>query len=466
MHTTSQSPLVRYAKNHVMRNILNNDLESFAYYIQRMKDDLQHFNPIILPLSGNVADEVKQQTKEKNAILNDIEEFQFDTLPSAIDPQYTQRLFLEQFLYAVWLEDCYNPKLRETWLEAEGHLTRPPSQEFLVPSHVYARRKRPRAEETVTAFSPEAVLDDLLSTLRLYHSSRYKPVLEDPDFDVREFVLGNLAKPLHTIRCANRGAETGAKGLVLNIFEMLASLMFQTLVDSILDVYLKPEIKRQSGTKGLNLYLPLYQGHVDFEKGREINDDDIWIPLNDLTVSAINDPLIERSVAEFKHRAGMGSRKTKLSKALQNLIDGTKCKVTRYVRKSSSRDQSATISLRMVKIRLGVKRLKEYGVSWNDAITVRCELNPEVPHEEAYATCAIRGDPAERLAIRCTTATGISWYQQAKGDNNAQRANALVDELEGVKIGESRRRARRYIALDEGRESERKRERRGRHRRR
>lgn len=54
-------------------------------------------------------------------------------------------------------------------------------------------------EETITAFSPDVILDDLLLTLRLYHSSLYEAVLEDPDFDVRDFALRNFTKPLHTM---------------------------------------------------------------------------------------------------------------------------------------------------------------------------------------------------------------------------------------------------------------------------
>lgn len=532
----------------MMQNILNNDPTSFAYYIQRMKDDLQHFNPITLPLSGIVGDEVEQQTKEKNAILNDIQEFQFDTLPSVIDPQYTQRCFLEQFLYAVWLEDCYNPKLRETWLEAEGHLTRPPRQEFLISKEVYAARKRLRVEETVTSFSPEGVLDDLLSMLKLHHSSRYNAMLDDPDFNIRKFVLENLAEPLHTMfengvptdhtiiqkldqemqssdaavymhafdhyryvgqardlhfrvhrqhmdkhyrwknpSCHYDVWESSSasedywvkiadvpiqmlkpeqRGLALNIFEMLGSLMFQTLLDPILDVYLKPEIEHQTATKGLNIHLPLYQGHRDLEQARKIDDDDVWVPFNDLLCLALEDRLLENSIVDFRNRIGLACRETRLSKQLQKLIDGKRCLVTRYVRKGSSRDVSATIILRIINIRIKAKRLEQLGISWGDMITVRCELNPKGHHQDAYAMDAVEDDPANRLAIKCTNDMGVSWYQKAKGDNNAQRANALVDELEGVKIAESRLRARRHVGLDRGREAERKRGKRGKNKRR
>ncbi|KAL8955846.1 MAG: hypothetical protein Q9183_006505, partial [Haloplaca sp. 2 TL-2023] len=49
---------------------------------------------------------------------------------------------------------------------------------------------------------------------------------------------------------------------LINIFEMLSALLFQTLPAEALDKYVEPSILRTPGEKGLNIALPISQGRT------------------------------------------------------------------------------------------------------------------------------------------------------------------------------------------------------------
>ena len=89
--------------------------------------------------------------------------------------------------------------------------------------------------------------------------------------------------------------------------------------------------------------------------------------------------------------------------------------------------------------------LQELEVSLGDVVVLRCEISPLENHHSYYALDAHLGDPSLRLGIQVTSKAGKSVYMRSKGDNAAQSANALVDELEGVELKESKKKPRRYF---------------------
>lgn len=89
--------------------------------------------------------------------------------------------------------------------------------------------------------------------------------------------------------------------------------------------------------------------------------------------------------------------------------------------------------------------LQELEVSLGDVVVLRCEISPLENHHSYYALDAHPGDPSLRLGIQVTSKAGKSVFMRSNGDNAAQRANALVDELEGVELEPSTKRPRRYF---------------------
>lgn len=78
--------------------------------------------------------------------------------------------------------------------------------------------------------------------------------------------------------------------------------------------------------------------------------------------------------------------------------------------------------------------------SLSHVVTIRYELNPQIPYHFAYATDAQPGNAAERLNILCTTKAGKAVHMRSNGDNAAPCANVLADELERVEHEESQKR--------------------------
>lgn len=106
---------------------------------------------------------------------------------------------------------------------------------------------------------------------------------------------------------------------------------------------------------------------------------------------------------------------------------------------------AAAPHIRAVAISINPTFLNLLNIGWDDTIIVRCEVNPNEPHEKAYTTSAQEFDAARRLAITCTSAAGKKTYVRAGGENAAQRANGLVDELEGVPPGRKREKGKAVL---------------------
>ncbi|KAI4174407.1 MAG: hypothetical protein LQ343_002342 [Gyalolechia ehrenbergii] len=224
------------------------------------------------------------------------------------------------------------------------------------------------------------------------------------------------------------------RGLVLNIFEMLCALLFQTLPDDALDVYLDPKIARQSRTRGLNVALPIHQGH-------SVGDSDVGTPIHYLRDTS--DSLMRRYYQDARERQTKTCIKTRLHKTLQKFIEGVEITVNPGHHKDGRARQ--WLYIRSVRISITRRYLEALGIDWGDTVVARCEVSSITAHEWLYAVDALTGDAANRLAIICASKAGKEIYIQNEGDNVAQRANALVDELEGVSREESLARGRRIF---------------------
>ncbi|KAL8936538.1 MAG: hypothetical protein Q9216_004881 [Gyalolechia sp. 2 TL-2023] len=509
--------LDRYSKDHEVLRIMHEcSPTTFRFFVNRMRDHLDDYN-ITLPSSRRITDETESQMEEREATLHDyMELLDNESLPPHVDTFYSVRFFQNLVLCAVWHNDFYNPALRSTILAAENHFMGKMKQKRKYNGASLANRKRARVENPSIGFTPEIVLDCLLSTLNEYHSSRYGPLLNDPDFNVKEFVVSNLAPELinmfgsgvpgdhQTLRRLGQDMSTSQpaiymhilneyryigqardlsvrvhrqhesklyrsqnpclhyyvwkqleapvdfwillaqvpilhfkadyRGLLLNIFEMLCALLFQTLPNDALDVYLDPTIARQSVTRGLNVGLPIHQGHT-------VEDSDVGTPIHYLRDSI--DPLLRSYYENARQRQTNTCIKTRLHKTLQKFLEGVEITVKPGEYKDGRK--RSWLNIRSVRIALTQRHLDGLGIDWGDTIIARCEVNPISAHERLYAADAVTGDAANRLAIICTSRAGQEIYIRSEGDNAAQRANALVDELEGVSREESLARGRRVF---------------------
>lgn len=224
-------------------------------------------------------------------------------------------------------------------------------------------------------------------------------------------------------------------GLLLNIFEMLGALLFQTLTQHALDVYLDPKIERQVGLVGLNIALPIHQPQ------EAIDNDDRGAPIHEL--QPCKDALVAKYYRQTTMSAVEKRRETMISKTHQDLINGSERTMSSAGLKSGRVE--GLIVLRLVQLKFNSNQLKKLGISIGDTVTIRVEIDPVAAHDFTYATAALPTDPAMRLAIKCTTRAGVEHYLHSSGDEKAQIVNSLVDELEGVPLAESKKKHRRFF---------------------
>ena len=369
------------------------------------------------------------------------------------------------------------------------------------------RVKRPKLEETSAGFSPEVVLDYLLEILK--SDKRYKDLLNDPKLDVKSIVLASLSDGLLTSftqglptdeRLRELGGDFSAvtgvylhvieeykyvgqacnlhdrvtrhksamtrqkrpclhyhvwgqlpeaddywvllavltdpardKALILNIIEMYGALLFQTLPPAALDKYLDPSIERGEEILGLNVHLPICQGHPIEEDGPRMH-----------YLRDSHDPTLRGYYKIMLQNGQDAKRRTMLATAHKGLLEGVeKVIAARALKKGGF--EYGWCGAREVQVHFKPEVLQELEVSLGDTVKIRCEIETETPHPSRYAVDAQPGDPSLRLGILCTSQAGKSVFMRSKGDNSAQRANALVDELEGVELEESKSRPRRYF---------------------
>lgn len=211
------------------------------------------------------------------------------------------------------------------------------------------------------------------------------------------------------------------------------SYVFQDLPRVALDVYLAPSIARQTITVPLDTAIPIHQTHQDDNP----QGDNGATYLHHLRTS--KDPLIREYYEDSGRRAAKASFTTKLSTSLLQFIEGTPKENKRWAFKHGQ--MRGDIHIRAVTISIRQNLLNRLNIGWGNTVVVRCEVNPNEPHEKPHATSAKEFDAARRLAISFT-AGGKTLYMQSGGDNTAQRANGLVNKLEDVSREGSERKGR------------------------
>ncbi|KAL8886313.1 MAG: hypothetical protein Q9215_005964 [Flavoplaca cf. flavocitrina] len=264
---------------------------------------------------------------------------------------------------------------------------------------------------------------------------------QSPSYRIREpslhyWVWQQLPEAEHTWVVLANGPDLSDDSthgqLLLNLLEMIGALMFQTLPAEALDIYLDPSIKRTVSGSGLNIALPLHQS--DGSRGARLAH-----------LGQSEDPVFREYYAQALIRLRATRRKTVLSQAYVNYLDGHDVVLTPTKLSETNRSKRTTIFVRNVSQIIYQHHLDQLGVAWGDSITVRCEVTTYAAHPNAYAQDATPVDPSQRLGIRLISGAGVSIWLQGKGDNKAQRANSLVDELEGVSEAESRTLQRRWF---------------------
>ncbi|KAL9602485.1 MAG: hypothetical protein Q9219_001778 [cf. Caloplaca sp. 3 TL-2023] len=540
--------LQNYAINPVLKSMKRLELPTYKFLVHEMRKHLRHYS-ISLPLNKDLEMETEEQTIAREATLQDFVELCLsdDKLPPDISKEYFNMHILTMFLYAAWfvnlsaedapqsnsqsLEELSdsdmeilsdsdvkaldNPLVLQVQRAAQDHLGsigRKRKFEAPLPSS----RKKPRPETTFVGFTPEKVLDYLLSTLKEYHSSRYGGLFKAKGIELKELILSGLSDQLQSMfsdgipvdhdglrnldqvtmtdrpviymhlinqyRYVGQARDGGrrivsqhrskiyrarnpclhysvwdsltspeelwvvlayvpifevepvCRGLLLNVYEMLGSLLFQTLTTDALDIYLVPDIARQTVTTGLNVALPIHQPQLAAES-------EVGAPVHELKLSS--DTLVLQYYADVKQRATEASRKTRLSQAHLELITGFRRRLT--LSNNAAKHVVAFVHVREILLQFYPKQMRMLNIEYGDSVTIKCEVSWLVAHEHAYATDALNGEAARRLAISCTTDAGLSVYWHDGGDTKAQMANSLVDELEGVPIEESRKRDRRWF---------------------
>ena len=251
---------------------------------------------------------------------------------------------------------------------------------------------------------------------------------------------------------------------LINIFEMLGALLFQTLPADALDTYLDPIVVRTDGWKGLNIALPIFHGRA--QKGAPVEKSSVPrhsldepemdlgyqdLSENDFTEQYFielraasthwqysDDPLIQAFLTAAIEKGVVTRKATMLNETTSKLLNGKDVVLKPSNLKSYNRSKRTTIHARNVSQFIFQKTLDEMGAKWGDTVNVKCEINPVAAHTNAYALDAREDDAAKRLGIKMTAREGRYIWLKGKGENKVFRANALVDELEGVEESVSR----------------------------
>ncbi|KAL8935446.1 MAG: hypothetical protein Q9211_004700 [Gyalolechia sp. 1 TL-2023] len=415
----ASSSLVRYTKEQqVLHAMLEYSPTTLRFFVDRMRDHLDDYD-ITLPSTRLPADETESQKGEREATLNDyMELLEDEKLPPHVDIFFTGRFLQNIILRSVWYQDFHNPTLRVTMLAAEDHLKRKQTPKRKFTGGSLASRRRPRSENPLIGVSPEVVLDFLLDTLKKYHgtamgiptdyeileklgqdmstsqpaiymhlTNEYRYVGQAKDLSARVsrihrskvyrstnpclhyYVWEQLEAPVDFwVVLANVPifhVQPDCRGLLLNIFEMLFALLFQTLPDTALDVYLDPNIALQS-VRGLNVALPIHQCHA-------VGDSDVGTPIHYLKDSS--DPLMRGYYEDTCRRRSETLIKTRLHMALQKFVEGVEITLIPMNYKDGGRSQ--WLSIRHVRIIAITRRfLDALGIDWEtleqrDAKSVR-----------------------------------------------------------------------------------------------
>lgn len=269
---------------------------------------------------------------------------------------------------------------------------------------------------------------------------------------------------------------------ILNILEMFAGLIFQTLDPKDLQKYLPEEVGSFLPFCGLNIALPLWQSSPDRKPMG------VWHRVE----SSLLSPSSDSNDCEFsevsQHLIHIKGYHKSLRERFCNLRFSLNPSHRAYYYEVKRRQNSSASASRTAKTRrevlLGARReVKSYRCqtvpgqytirrcifigsfclwlpnssagSLSGKVYFKTEISNGQAHHSPYAMKATPDDPAIRLGIHIcgTNALGnaISFWLQSRGMQNILKMNTLVDELEGKTDGEIEQTPRRWIAKNETR---------------
>ncbi|KAL8652160.1 MAG: hypothetical protein Q9210_002847 [Variospora velana] len=332
---------------------------TLEYLLSFMIENLGDFE-FTLPRSGKQEEETQSQTEVKEMLIDDImDHVDLENLPWGFE---LTRDIVDMLVYIICLEHYQNPAMQAREHEIETEL-----REKKKKRNVICERSEPAKKQKITGitrgFSPELVLDFLLGILRQRHYGRYGAILEDPDLNVRAFLLANISPQLqdmfidgiptdhqslatlpndvtlegpaiylHAIgkyryvgqannlrtrvweKLPNEeehwavlaylqfgDIKEAYRGQLQNIAEMLAALLFQSLPAASIDSFLDPSIARSEDVVGLNIALPINQSHLGSKDSG---------PASIRQLRASTNPLVQQYYQNTIKRAAAASKQT------------------------------------------------------------------------------------------------------------------------------------------------------------
>ncbi len=286
----------------------------------------------------------------------------------------------------------------------------------------------------------------------------------------------------YVIFAENIPAASEHQSRILNILEMFACLIFQTLDPKDLKKYLPEEAELFLPFCGLNVALPLWQSSPDRKPMG------VWHGVE----SSLLSPSSDSNESEFsevsQHLIHIKGYHKSLRERFYNLRFSPNPSHRAYCYEVKREQNSSASASRKANTRreilLGAYReVKSYrcqtvpggyvirrcifigsfylwlphnsAASFGGKVYFKIEISNGQAHHSPYAIRATQDDPAIRLGIQIsgtdTLGNAISFWLKSKGKQNILKMNTLVDEFEGKTDGEIGRTPRRWIAKKETR---------------
>ncbi|KAF2014969.1 hypothetical protein BU24DRAFT_463698 [Aaosphaeria arxii CBS 175.79] len=209
--------------------------------------------------------------------------------------------------------------------------------------------------------------------------------------------------------------------LTINMLEMWMSTVFQSLPPKLLDDWLPKTVARRS-CLGLNLSLPLSQGHIDAAKE--------WIHFKDS-----KDPMLQEY---YTWRVSQALRNLEAVRfwrgnlARQRALHGEPAIVTTYKNTNNKGSKFVRKVIKLRDIHLTIPPTLDVDPS---TAKVLYDLRTDA-HPQRAAKRSLPTDPAMCLGIKLTAKTShgtvITHWLRADGDKNVLRMNSLCDWLMGI----------------------------------
>ena len=278
------------------------------------------------------------------------------------------------------------------------------------------------------------------------------------------FVLDSIETELRFVILTQK--QTGKPpipGLLLNLLEMWACVLFQTLTVRGLREYLPENTKLVAPGIHLNVALPLHQRLAEEENDQEqayrafsglyhSNDPTVrcyyqCLRRKFLDLKNSSDPVLREYYMAVYRKIGQAGALAKKKKTLARALSG----MERVVKASVTRQKFVSYYFSISHYSF---RLSKSVVPWENGlkIHVRCCLLSDRPHPNAYAKHALPSDPAARLGIKIrgkdARGSNFELWLAGNGEQTAKQMNTFVDDLESVPIEEIEKQERRYLPVN------------------